>query len=199
MEACIHPFFDELRDPNTRLPNGRPLPPLFNFKPPGAAPFGLYNILFCWVGSFFVTGAVHFQRWRELHWSYSRNWYLSTLESSFRRWFRNWKIAICACSQLTRYLIFNLCFLSFYSHLRTQFQYFHCYHIVRNFTHGILLFLFMYFYFIYCHFKKPLLVTTTTIVNAGTWEKIIRRGYMFGLKCKMVAQLKLFFLQHWFT
>lgn len=34
LEACIHPFFDELRDPNTRLPNGRPLPPLFNFKPP---------------------------------------------------------------------------------------------------------------------------------------------------------------------
>lgn len=35
LEACVHPFFDELRDPNTRLPNGRPLPPLFNFKPPG--------------------------------------------------------------------------------------------------------------------------------------------------------------------
>ncbi|KAL0395701.1 UNVERIFIED_CONTAM: Shaggy-related protein kinase epsilon [Sesamum calycinum] len=33
LEACIHPFFNELRDPNTRLPNGRPLPPLFNFKP----------------------------------------------------------------------------------------------------------------------------------------------------------------------
>ncbi|GMP81307.1 hypothetical protein CsSME_00036062 [Camellia sinensis var. sinensis] len=33
LEACTHPFFDELRDPNTRLPNGRPLPPLFNFKP----------------------------------------------------------------------------------------------------------------------------------------------------------------------
>ncbi|KAJ6850648.1 shaggy-related protein kinase kappa isoform X2 [Iris pallida] len=32
LEACIHPFFDELRDPITRLPNGRPLPPLFNFK-----------------------------------------------------------------------------------------------------------------------------------------------------------------------
>ncbi|ONK55563.1 uncharacterized protein A4U43_UnF1610 [Asparagus officinalis] len=32
LEACIHPFFDELRDPNTRLPNGRPLPPLFNFR-----------------------------------------------------------------------------------------------------------------------------------------------------------------------
>nr|GMD56220.1 shaggy-related protein kinase epsilon [Ipomoea batatas] len=33
LEACIHPFFNELRDPNTRLPNGRPLPPLFNFRP----------------------------------------------------------------------------------------------------------------------------------------------------------------------
>ncbi|XP_019171647.1 PREDICTED: shaggy-related protein kinase kappa isoform X2 [Ipomoea nil] len=33
LEACVHPFFDELRDPDTRLPNGRPLPPLFNFKP----------------------------------------------------------------------------------------------------------------------------------------------------------------------
>ena len=35
LEACIHPFFDELRDPNASLPNGRPLPPLFNFKPQG--------------------------------------------------------------------------------------------------------------------------------------------------------------------
>ncbi|KAK1284926.1 Shaggy-related protein kinase theta [Acorus calamus] len=33
LEACAHPFFDDLRDPNARLPNGRPLPPLFNFKP----------------------------------------------------------------------------------------------------------------------------------------------------------------------
>ncbi|KNA19600.1 hypothetical protein SOVF_059970 [Spinacia oleracea] len=32
LEALIHPFFDELRDPNSRLPNGRALPPLFNFK-----------------------------------------------------------------------------------------------------------------------------------------------------------------------
>ncbi|WOK94561.1 shaggy-related protein kinase kappa-like isoform X1 [Canna indica] len=32
LEACLHSFFDELRDPKTRLPNGRPLPPLFNFK-----------------------------------------------------------------------------------------------------------------------------------------------------------------------
>ncbi|XP_073223610.1 glycogen synthase kinase-3 homolog MsK-2 isoform X2 [Cicer arietinum] len=32
LEALVHPFLDELRDPNTRLPNGRHLPPLFNFK-----------------------------------------------------------------------------------------------------------------------------------------------------------------------
>ncbi|KAL6975965.1 Shaggy-related protein kinase zeta [Sarracenia purpurea var. burkii] len=32
LEACAHPFFDELREPNARLPNGRPLPNLFNFK-----------------------------------------------------------------------------------------------------------------------------------------------------------------------
>ncbi|KAJ4969055.1 hypothetical protein NE237_015756 [Protea cynaroides] len=38
LEACAHPFFDELREPNAHLPNGRPLPPLFNFKQelPGA-------------------------------------------------------------------------------------------------------------------------------------------------------------------
>jgi len=30
-EALAHPFFDELRDPNSRLPNGKPLPNLFNF------------------------------------------------------------------------------------------------------------------------------------------------------------------------
>lgn len=33
LEACAHAFFDELRDPNTRLPNGRELPVLFNFSP----------------------------------------------------------------------------------------------------------------------------------------------------------------------
>lgn len=31
LEACAHPFFDALKDPNACLPNGRPLPPLFNF------------------------------------------------------------------------------------------------------------------------------------------------------------------------
>lgn len=29
--ACAHPFFNELREPETVLPNGRRLPPLFNF------------------------------------------------------------------------------------------------------------------------------------------------------------------------
>uniref|UniRef100_A0AAX7VGU1 [tau protein] kinase n=1 Tax=Astatotilapia calliptera TaxID=8154 RepID=A0AAX7VGU1_ASTCA len=33
LEACAHAFFDELRQPNTRLPSGRELPPLFNFSP----------------------------------------------------------------------------------------------------------------------------------------------------------------------
>jgi serine/threonine protein kinase len=32
-EVCAHPFFDELRDPNARLPpSGKPLPALFNFN-----------------------------------------------------------------------------------------------------------------------------------------------------------------------
>lgn len=31
LQACSHNFFDELREPNTRLPNGRELPPLYNF------------------------------------------------------------------------------------------------------------------------------------------------------------------------
>ncbi|XP_046886545.1 glycogen synthase kinase-3 beta-like isoform X3 [Hypomesus transpacificus] len=32
LEACGHAFFDELRDPNLKLPNGRDAPPLFNFS-----------------------------------------------------------------------------------------------------------------------------------------------------------------------
>jgi hypothetical protein len=31
--SLTDPYFDELRDPNTRLPNGQPLPQLFNFTP----------------------------------------------------------------------------------------------------------------------------------------------------------------------
>ena len=39
VESCAHCFFDELRDPNTKLPNGRELPPLFNFTPQGTKSF----------------------------------------------------------------------------------------------------------------------------------------------------------------
>ena len=31
LQALSNPYFDELRDQNTRLPNGQPLPDLFNF------------------------------------------------------------------------------------------------------------------------------------------------------------------------
>jgi len=31
LQACAHTFFDELREPGTKLPNGREMPPLFNF------------------------------------------------------------------------------------------------------------------------------------------------------------------------
>ena len=33
LQTCAHPFLDELRNPNTKLPSGRPLPPLFDFTP----------------------------------------------------------------------------------------------------------------------------------------------------------------------
>jgi glycogen synthase kinase 3 beta len=32
LEAILHPFFDELRDQNTKLPNGNPMPDLFDFS-----------------------------------------------------------------------------------------------------------------------------------------------------------------------
>mmetsp|Transcript_2425 Transcript_2425/g.3539 ORF Transcript_2425/g.3539 Transcript_2425/m.3539 type:complete len:425 (-) Transcript_2425:405-1679(-) len=31
LDSCLHPFFKELKDPNLKLPDGSPLPPLFNF------------------------------------------------------------------------------------------------------------------------------------------------------------------------
>ena len=42
LEACAHAFFDELRQPNTRLPSGRELPLLFNFSPVGQFTFLLF-------------------------------------------------------------------------------------------------------------------------------------------------------------
>jgi serine/threonine protein kinase len=36
LEACAHPFFDEIREADTVLPNGKPLPSsLFNFSEQG--------------------------------------------------------------------------------------------------------------------------------------------------------------------
>lgn len=34
-EAMNHPYFDELRDPQTKLPNGNPLPSLFDYSEAG--------------------------------------------------------------------------------------------------------------------------------------------------------------------
>lgn len=42
LQACAHPFFDELREGNLRLPNGRDLPPLFNFTEHGMYSFFFY-------------------------------------------------------------------------------------------------------------------------------------------------------------
>lgn len=39
LEACAHSFFDELREPNVKLPNGREKPSLFNFTTQGMALF----------------------------------------------------------------------------------------------------------------------------------------------------------------
>ncbi|CAA0830702.1 Shaggy-related protein kinase theta [Striga hermonthica] len=33
LEACAHPFFDDLREANACIPNGRHFPPLFDFSP----------------------------------------------------------------------------------------------------------------------------------------------------------------------
>lgn len=35
LEACAHPFFNDLRDPDTSLPNGRAFPALFDFSAQG--------------------------------------------------------------------------------------------------------------------------------------------------------------------
>lgn len=43
-EACSHAFFDELRQPNARLPNGRELPQLFNFSPTGSEMFAFEQL-----------------------------------------------------------------------------------------------------------------------------------------------------------
>lgn len=49
LQACAHSFFNELREPNTRLPDGKELPPLFNFTEHGECE----RIVFMLVGCFF--------------------------------------------------------------------------------------------------------------------------------------------------
>jgi serine/threonine protein kinase len=39
IEALTHPFFDELRDPETKLPTNTPLPPLYDFSTMGNVAF----------------------------------------------------------------------------------------------------------------------------------------------------------------
>lgn len=41
IEALCHPFFDPLRDPSARLPDGKLLPPLFNFSKHGKSLEGI--------------------------------------------------------------------------------------------------------------------------------------------------------------
>uniref|UniRef100_A0A671LKT4 [tau protein] kinase n=1 Tax=Sinocyclocheilus anshuiensis TaxID=1608454 RepID=A0A671LKT4_9TELE len=45
LQACAHAFFDELRQPGTRLPSGRELPPLFNFTTTGESQEPFMRIL----------------------------------------------------------------------------------------------------------------------------------------------------------
>lgn len=43
LKACAHPFFDELRqEGNHTLPNGREMPPLFNFTEHGKFFLGFF-------------------------------------------------------------------------------------------------------------------------------------------------------------
>ncbi|KAL3772467.1 hypothetical protein ACHAW5_007322 [Stephanodiscus triporus] len=51
LEGCGHPFFDELRDDRTRLPNGNALPPLFDFTHHelASSPELLAKVSFCYV------------------------------------------------------------------------------------------------------------------------------------------------------
>lgn len=90
LEACIHPFFYELRDPNARLPNGRPFPPLFNFKPQGL----LFSIIlfFCldncfqrtshWLQAYSIADALHLQSWKGQARSSYQNWFQNMHESN---------------------------------------------------------------------------------------------------------------------
>jgi len=49
-EALCHPFFDELREQGAKLPNGKPLPPLFNFTEKGSFSNPVCGRLLCLFG-----------------------------------------------------------------------------------------------------------------------------------------------------
>ena len=53
LEACAHPFFDDLRDPNACLLNERALPPLFNFTAQGKLLLSAFPLCIAW-GSFLL-------------------------------------------------------------------------------------------------------------------------------------------------
>ena len=43
VQAMVHPFFDELRQEDARMPNGKDFPPLFNFTREGGSLFLYFN------------------------------------------------------------------------------------------------------------------------------------------------------------
>lgn len=59
LQACAHPFFDELRDPSTRLPGGKDLPPLFNFTTEGM--FFADSHLFIFINQFFSSSRAEYR------------------------------------------------------------------------------------------------------------------------------------------
>uniref|UniRef100_A0A672I1F6 [tau protein] kinase n=1 Tax=Salarias fasciatus TaxID=181472 RepID=A0A672I1F6_SALFA len=61
LEACSHAFFDELRQPNTRLPSGRDLPMLFNFSTTGTNCCYVFQCLLSLKGNYgFLTPGPYF-------------------------------------------------------------------------------------------------------------------------------------------
>ena len=67
LRACAHNFFDELRDPNTRLLNGKELPPLFNFTAHGERLFTvrLTFVPFPWLSAAVVDMSTTVHCWLE--------------------------------------------------------------------------------------------------------------------------------------
>ena len=84
LEALVHPFFDELRDPNSRLPNGRSLPHLFNFKPNGKFMLflHLHQLKPTLRKSWCATSTLLEQSWEEYRRSLLWNWSPSMLRSN---------------------------------------------------------------------------------------------------------------------